>query len=57
MRDVSQNRKFSWATEAEMPRQHLYVIVESEMVEIVEEGGTQSESATQEPTTGPPEGE
>ena len=35
----------------------LDVIVESETVEIVEEGGALSGSATQEPVTGPPEGE
>ena len=35
----------------------LDIIGESEMVEIVEEGSARSESTTQEPATGPPEGE
>ena len=61
MRDTSQNRKFSWATEdalmAPPSWADLDVIMERETVEIVEEGGALSESATQEPATGPPEGE
>ena len=39
------------------PQTDLNIIVESEPVEIVEGGDTQSEGTTQESTTDPPEGE